>query len=188
MGKAMTYMNLWKRRMRLISFSYAFICSFSLFLILSSSLFLIFSCEGIDCTVNNVVTCKYTFYTADGNKVSIADTLTVTAEGTDSVLYNRGVKVNTLSLPMSHWQETDTLYFLFKSSTIEDLEQEVILYVSKSNTEHFENPDCPTTMFHQLLSVDFISPSHCVDSVVIANPTVNYDSSENIKIYLHTNN
>lgn len=161
--------------------------SFSNFITLIFSLLLI-SCEGIDCTVNNVVMCHYTFY-ASGSEdvVSVKDTLTITAEGTDSVLYNKGVNVSKLSLPMSHWKEADTLNFTFKSST-QDYSQQMSLYIRKDNIPHFENPDCPTTMFHQITGIDLDSPTHCVDSVVIANPLVNYATQENIKIYLRISN
>lgn len=150
-------------------------------------LFLLFliGCESIDCTLNNVVTCNYAFYSADGQQVKVLDTLTVTTEGSDSILYNRGTNVATLSMPMSYWQEADTLNFSFYNAEAQAT-QNVVIRVKKSNTPHFESPDCPTTMFHELLSIDFDSPTQCVDSVVISNAAVNYESQENIKIYLHT--
>ena len=156
-----------------------------LLLVFSFPFFLIFSCESFDCTLNNVVVCKYAFYSADGQNVTVLDTLTVTTEGSDSILYNRGSNVSSLSLPMSHWQEADTLNFYFYNAESQTT-QKVVIRVKKTNTQHFEAPDCPTTMFHELQSIDFDSPTQCVDSIVISNTAVNYESQENIKIYLHT--
>ncbi|MDE7166354.1 MAG: hypothetical protein K2O17_04930 [Bacteroidaceae bacterium] len=148
--------------------------------------FVLLSCESIDCTLNNVVTCKYAFYSSsDGAAFTLADTLSITAEGTDSVLYNRGSKVKSVSLPMSYWQETDTLNFRFYNRET-GLDATIAIYIKKSNTPHFESPDCPTTMFHELREVTYREEQGLVDSVVIAHPSVNYASKENIKIYLHT--
>ncbi len=141
-------------------------------------------CEGIDCTINNVVTCNYTFY-ASGNQVSVDDTLTVTAAGSDSVLFNRGYGISTLSLPMSYWQNADTLDFNFVNA--DNATYTLTLRIKKTNIPHFENPDCPTTMFHELLQVDYDeSTANVIDSVVVTNNLVQYGSFENIKIYLHS--
>ena len=77
-------------------------------------LLLMAACDGIDCTINNVVMLNVGFYSSeDGSECSITDTLTVTAEGSDSVLYNKGSMVSKVTLPMSYWQEADTLHFHF---------------------------------------------------------------------------
>ncbi len=144
---------------------------------------LLMGCEGIDCTLNNVVYCYYGFYdSGTGKQVSLTDTLTVTAEGTDSVLYNRGVNISSVQVPMSYWNETDTLVFLLYG---EDHYYRNTFYVSKENIVHHETPDCPTTMFHQLMDVSF--QSGIIDSVVISRPEVDYMQDENIKIYFRTN-
>ncbi len=140
------------------------------------------SCEGIDCTWNNVGCCNYYFYSSSTNsKISLTDTLTVTSFGTDSILYNRGVNTSYLSLPMSYWNDTDTLVFLLES---DDYTLSSTLYVSKTNVQHHESPDCPTTMFHQLTDINFVS--NVIDSVIISRPEVNYLQDENIKVYFHT--
>lgn len=150
--------------------------------------YVLLSCESIDCTLNNVVTCKYAFYSSsDGTAVTLADTLSITAEGTDSVLYNKGSKMKSVSLPMSYWQETDTLNFRFYNRET-GLDETIVIYVKKNNTPHFESPDCPTNMFHELQEVTFRGEQGVVDSIVIAHPSVNYASQENIRIYLHTAN
>ena len=142
-------------------------------------------CEGIDCTLNNVVCLRIGFYASDsGQKVSVLDTLTITAEGTDSVLFNRGVKTSEVALPMSYWQDEDVLRLAFTEADTRNT-RSIVLRVAKSNTQHYEGPECPTTMFHQLKGVDFEDANGLVDSVVITNKQVNYVPLENIKIYLH---
>ncbi|MBQ8969462.1 MAG: hypothetical protein IJ064_07015 [Bacteroidaceae bacterium] len=144
------------------------------------------ACESIDCTLNNVVMLNVGFYDSQtGNSYAFTDTLTVTAQGTDSVLYNRGIRQTAITLPMSYWQEADTLTFSFYKWEY-DLSYDVVLRVQKTNFQHFESPDCPTTMFHTLTAIDYDDADSYVDSIVIANTAVNYASLENIKIYLHT--
>jgi len=149
--------------------------------ILSS--FLLFSaCESIDCTLNNMVYCYYGFYSSStGEAISITDTITVTALGTDSILYNRGVNKSSISLPMSYWNDTDTLNFLFYNDSAS---YSATLFVNKTNVQHYESPDCPTTMFHQLTGATF--ESAIIDTIVITRPGVNYLQDENIKIYFRT--
>lgn len=148
-------------------------------------LMLMVSCESIDCTLNNVVTCNFAFYGAEGDAVAVNDTMTVTAEGTDSILLNRGTQIGSFSLPMSYWQDEDVLNFSFKSAS-SDYTLEMVLYLKKTNVQHFESPDCPTTMFHELEEVYFETNTPFVDSVVIVNKAVNYDALENVRIYLRT--
>ena len=86
---------------------------------------------------------------------------------------------------MSYWQGTDVLKFSFYNTETETTE-EATLQVSKTNTQHFESPDCPATMFHQLTSITFDSPTGYIESVEITKKSVQYNSQENVKIYLHT--
>ena len=139
-------------------------------------------CEGIDCTLNNVVTLNVGFYSsADGAAYAVADTLTVTAEGTDSVLCNRLRGRSSVALPVSHWREADTLNFDFCGS---EESHRIALRVRKSNEPHYESPDCPTAMFHTILGIESEGAQGYIDSVVMVNPNVNYASYENIRIYL----
>lgn len=141
------------------------------------------ACDSIDCTLNNTVECKMTFYNAEGKAVALADTLTITAAGTDSVLYNRGIRVSSVSLPLSYYKDRDTLTLHIYG---QDYAIEEQLIIEKSNYEHFESLDCPVKMFH---TINGVSSTHTViDSVRIASPLVQYDNGENIKIYLHTGN
>ncbi len=139
-------------------------------------------CEGIDCTLNNVVLCHYSFYSSEnGSLVTLADTLTVTAQGTDSVLYNQGAGISGVDLPMSYFSDVDTLVFTLQG---DGYGTRSVIRVEKTNVEHYESPDCPTTMFHYLSGVSFAST--VMDSVVIRRVEVNYLQDENIRIYFHT--
>ncbi len=152
-------------------------------LVLLLGILAIEGCEEIDCTLNNVVQCHYTLYdTQTGSTASLADTLTVTALGTDSVLYNKGVGVSTLSLPMSYYQDADTLCF-----TIDTANETYVstVVIAKTNTSHYENPDCPATMFHTITSA-VVTSGVGIDSVAVSRADVNYLQDENIKIYIHT--
>ena len=156
-------------------------------LIFSFSHFLILSCEGIDCTLDNVVAMKIGFYNSESKvAVSITDAVDVTAEGTDSLLLNQERNVQTLSLPMSYWQEADTLRLQFSGSDEEgnSYAYHIVLRINKTNLPHFESPDCPTVMFHEISSINYDDPYQLADSIVVDNPTVNYASLENVKIYL----
>lgn len=145
----------------------------------------LFSCDSIDCTINNVVSLTIAFYDSDTKKeVQISDTLNVTAEGTDSLLYNRGIKVKNITVPMSYWLAADTLNLDFYNVDT-DTHHPVTLQIDKTNVPHYESPDCPTTMFHQIQNVKYTSTTNYVDSVIVVNPFVNYNAQENIRIYLH---
>ena len=152
---------------------------------LLTSLLALASCESIDCTLNNIVTCNYAFYNSEGEAVGVSDTLTVTADGTDSILLNKEANVETFSIPMSYWRDEDTLNLSFKSAS-SDYVLRMVMYVGKTNHEYFESPDCPTSMFHELKSLYFETNTPFVDSVVVVNKAVNYDAQENVRIYLHT--
>ena len=133
------------------------------------------ACESADCTLNSQVLCQYGFYDAEGTAVALAD----------SLLYNKGTKFSTLSLPMSYGMEEDTLNLHFFNQQT-GLDQVIVVRVKKTNTPHFESPDCPAVMFHQLQDITFTATPGYVDSIKIVSPTVNYATQENIKIYLHT--
>ncbi len=143
---------------------------------------LLVSCEGVDCTLNNMVLCHYSFYDSNsGDAISLSDTLTITAQGTDSVLFNQGVNKSSVSLPMSYGNDTDSLLFTI---TGDGYSYESTIFVSKTNIPHYESPDCPTTMFHQI--TDATCVSSVIDSVVVIRSSVNYLQDENIKVYIRT--
>lgn len=136
------------------------------------------ACDSIDCTLYNTVSLACSFY-SEGQAVKLTDTLTVSALGTDSILVNSLIGASKLELPLSYSQDADTLVLRIygKEYDLSDT-----LWVEKTNTPHFESPDCPTTMFHQIKSVRHTSTF--IDSVTITRNLVDYDQTENIRIHL----
>ncbi len=148
----------------------------------------VIGCETTQCPINNVVYSTYGFYTyADGTTevpIQILDTLTVTAAGTDSVLINRLYNGSTIELPVSYNQPVDTLVFQFTDAQSQVREDTIWVY--KENIPHYESPECPSAMFHYITDVRWTQL--LINSVSIVNPNINYNVSENFKIYFHSGN
>ena len=141
-------------------------------------------CENIDCTLNNVVLCHFSFYDVEtGKSVALLDTLTITAEGTDSVLLNRATNKKNVSVPLSYYKDRDTLNFII--TTEEDGVFESSIIIQKSGQVHFESPDCPTTMFHTIQDARVYS-GVVIDSVAVVRRDVNYLQDENIQVFVRT--
>ena len=136
------------------------------------------ACDSIDCTLYNTVSLACSFY-SEGHAVKLTDTLTVSALGTDSILVNSLIGASKLELPLSYSQDADTLVLRIYG---EEYDLSDTLWVEKTNTPHFESPDCPTTMFYQIKSVRHTSTF--IDSVTITRNLVDYDQTENIRIHL----
>ena len=142
-------------------------------------------CELTDCPINNVVYSTYGFYavTDEGEtSIRILDTLTVTAAGTDSILVNRLMNGNGIELPVSYSAPADTLIFHFTDTLGRTREDTV--WIEKENIPHYESPDCPTAMFHHVTRAR--CTTRLMDSVTIVNPNINYNVSENFKIYFRS--
>ncbi len=151
-------------------------------LLLIPALLCMSACEGVDCTLNNIVLCHFSLYSSTtGSAISLSETLTITAEGTDSILFNRGENVSTFSLPLSYWKEADTLNFIVDTQT-GTFTSQVIL--QKTNTQHYESPDCPIAMFHHI--TDASATGNVIDSIAVSRKEVNYLQDENIKIFIRT--
>lgn len=145
---------------------------------------LLTACEGIDCTLNNVVALRVGLYKSGTDSLlTLPDTLTITAAGTDSVLLNRLTAARTFALPLSYTQPADTFCLNLYG---DGYEADDYLIIEKTNTLHYESPDCPTTMFHLITAATHSSPYATVDSVVAVRPTVDYSTDENLRIYYHT--
>lgn len=145
----------------------------------------IISCDSNDCPLNNVVYSTYGFYvnTADGEaKVSVMDTLTVVVAGTDSILINRMYEMSSIELPVSYTSGTDTLVFRFTNKNKETFEDSV--FIDKENIPHYESPDCPTAMFHYITG---IRTTHTlIENAIVVHPNINYNATENFKIYFYS--
>jgi len=140
---------------------------------------LIASCSSIDCPLNSLVYTQYELRNAAGEVDTLStDTLTISttmADGNDSVLLNKSVRTTTFTLPISYAGQQDVFYFelkntLTKVSTIDTVS------VTKEDKPHFESVDCAPAFFHTITSV--AHTSHRIDSIVINNPEVNYDTSK----------
>lgn len=144
------------------------------------------SCSNTDCPLNNVVMTYYTLYSSStGSQTRLSDTLTVTTSA--MTLLNRSVNQSAFSLPMSYAYAQDTLYFHFSNA---DASVTDTVMVSHTNQPHFVSLDCGTSIFHEITSVAWSARTataqlpHAIDSIVVIRNQVNYDQSENIRIYL----
>ncbi len=149
---------------------------------------LLCQCSSTDCPLNNTVSMTAGFYSSQtGLQANITDTLSIAAaRQRDTTLLNRGLNFNQAKLPMGYIQKVDTLLFRFitkKGITTDSV------FISHTNEPHFVSLDCSTAFFHTITDVrttrrmptaDFPT---AIDSIVIANPDVNYDEKENLKIY-----
>lgn len=154
---------------------------------LCSLLFSMASCDSFDCPINNVVYGTYGFYVNENgveSAVNVLDTLTVVTAGSDSILVNRIQDVGSVELPVSYSATTDTLVFRF--TDINGLMREDSVFIDKENTPHYESPDCPASIFHYVTAVRHTNI--LIESISIVNPNIDYNVSENFKIFFHSGN
>ena len=128
--------------------------------VLFLTLIILAACTSIDCPVQNKVYTNYNLYKSDGSVDTLTvDTLTIVtkvADGTLDTLLN---------------QSTGITYFELDT-----------IRVRKEDLPHFESVDCGMSYFHKLTSVS--NTKFILDSVVISNPNVNYDTNiEHFRIY-----
>ena len=140
----------------------------------------VYSCDSIDCTLNNTVVMTCIFYQND-KAVQVNDMLSITAADTSIVLLNKESGVSTLKLSLSYFQPIDTL--LLNLSGDEYIVTDT-LWIEKTSYTHFESPDCPVNMFHNITSVR--STHLFIDSVTITQPDVNFAEHENLQIHLYS--
>ena len=77
-------------------------------LLILSGILLLAACESYDCTLYNYVG-MYATFVRDGAVVSLTDTLTITTGKSGPVLLNKSLNTSRLNLPLSYWQDEDTL-------------------------------------------------------------------------------
>lgn len=144
------------------------------------------ACSNIDCPLDNKVEVNCRFYdTATGGGVQITDTITITAAGTDSVLFNYGYDISELFLPLSYTRTVDTFVvnIMGRYASAADT-----IFVAHTNEPHFQSVDCGMLMFHTIKDVAWTTHGGSatlsrIDSVAVAHSNVNYDEAENLKIY-----
>ena len=136
------------------------------------------ACESYDCTLNNYVG-MYGAFDRAGTAVQITDTLTITAGKSGPVLLNRSVNTASLNLPLSYWQDEDTLVFSVKGNGYLLVDT---VWITKSNEVHYESPDCPTTLFHTIQDVR--NTQEFIKSITVIRSSVNYETTTNLQIHL----
>lgn len=145
-------------------------------------------CTGIDCPFDKKVDMGCTIYATETQSLlTLTDTLTVTAVGTDSVLLNKGISLNEFQLPLRYQSGTDTLVFRF-SNNLGQWARDTI-FVDQTARPHFESNDCPMAIYHQIDAVRWTSHALAdmpltIDNVTIQRTTVGYDNEEHLRIYL----
>ena len=146
------------------------------------SLAFIVSCSSVDCPVKNWVRSYYDVYDSSGAQLMLKDTLTVYTQrkdGSDTIILNSGIGLQTFDLPVSYTLPEDTLYFHFYNL---DYDVTDTVWIQKENYPHFESLECKATYFHKLTGVRYTT--HAIDSLVLKNPNVNYeDQTTNFFIY-----
>lgn len=143
------------------------------------------ACSSIDCPLNNRT---YASFKLAGDVTKLVDTLTVSTPRNidnpeeDTVLINRLVDTDSLSLPMSYQRTEDIYIFTFVQKDTE-LKTIDTLWVSKENEPHFESVDCNPVMFHTIKDVRFTQ--RAIDYIKVNYNKVTYnDAKAHFLIYL----
>ena len=143
------------------------------------------ACSSIDCPLNNRT---YASFKLAGDVTKLVDTLTVSTPRNidnpeeDTVLINRLVDTDSLSLPMSYQHTEDIYIFTFVQKDTE-LKTIDTLWVSKENEPHFESVDCNPVMFHTIKDVRFTQ--RAIDDIKVNYNKVTYnDAKAHFLIYL----
>ncbi len=152
---------------------------------------LVAACSSIDCPVNHTVFTRYKLYQPDGTPDTLdLDTMWVLitkANGKDSVVLNRlcGSTATGFNLPISHTQPEDRFLVLMRKYGQTEGYYFDSIVVKKEDYPHFESVDCHASYFHKITSVRCLG--NFIDSVVIKNPDVNYDTktTEHFRIYIN---
>ena len=123
-----------------------------------------------------------------GDNKTLKDTLTISTkkiEGTDSVLINKDVNVDSFSLPMSYSLDEDVLFFEIHTLSKQVFKDTVT--VSKENRSHFESVDCSPAMFHDIEGVRFTQ--HAIEDIKVNYNKVTYnDPKAHLLIYFKNSN
>ena len=147
------------------------------------------SCTNMECPLGNMVQVKCGIYGSDGKELTFTDTMTVRAAGTDQLLLNRAFSIKSFSVPLAYEAGVDTLLICLSDS--KDRVAVDTLFVSHESSPHFESVDCPIVFFHNIREVSSANDVKSdfpiiIDHVELSRSLVNYDSDENIKLYLRS--
>ena len=137
---------------------------------------LIAACTSIDCPVESNVATLYQVCHSDGTELKLSDTITVTtktASDSDTIVYNKGIGISSFALPISYKHPEDVLVFNFDNDN-NSLHISDTVWIKKEDYPHFESVDCSAAFFHIITDVRYTC--NYIDSIVIKNPSVTYDS------------
>lgn len=150
------------------------------------------SCDDAGCTLYNSTLCHIVFYSELGISTVLTDTLTVYAVGAEDPVYNMGKNLNTLKLQLSYYKDIDTLLYEHWMGTADEPAPHQVdtLFIRKTDTPHFESPDCGVAMFHDIEKVWWANDSRFPDTplftdVYVNHPQVYYNSEDNIHLFIN---
>ena len=123
---------------------------------------------------NTTVTKAY----QDTTLINQGYTESTTWQRNDTVLINKLYGASSMEIPMSYFHDADTLIFTYGSISLKDT-----IKIQHDSYPHVELPECGTYRYHTLKSIT--TTDAAIDHVEISNPLVNYDGSENIKIFFN---
>ncbi len=150
-----------------------------LLFVLAMLTILVSSCDLLNCTQADVRCLQIALYDSEENPITLPDTLTVKACGTDSILINKNVDTKEILLPLSYHAPADTFILLNYGNGYSFKDT---LFVSKSNDIYFESPDCPTVMMHTIKSVR--CTNEYVDSVSLVDAKVNFTETTHVRLFI----
>lgn len=134
------------------------------------------ACSSIDCPVQNIVSVQYTICDHNGKEYQLENYLTIYSErsdGTDTTLLNLVTGISDFSLPISYSHPEDILVFVFSEDMALTATVADTIWIKKDDIPHFESVDCNASFFHKI--TDVRHTRHCIDSLVLLNPSVTYD-------------
>ncbi len=156
-----------------------------LVLLLFAGAFLYLSCDDSECSETGLPMVRMAFWDKETNaNVALTDTLTITAAGTDSTLYNRGVNTSYVKLNMNYTKNVTTYYLrlgYYDRTTEQPAEIRDTIEIRHTNREFFLSMECGVAVFHDIDTV--LYTRNMIDSLVVKDPSVNKDEKDNIHIY-----
>lgn len=164
---------------------------------------LVVSCSEDGCENALQPMAQFMFKSAADTADVAMDTLSVVAEGTDSVLINRDIMPSSVALPLNKAAE-QTRYTLLMTVNVRDtiphyyVDEDGITQVKDSivvttyhisdaievyyrNTQRFTSLDCGIIFTHTIDSVKYTS--NLISRIEIMNPLINSSDGQNFYIY-----
>lgn len=114
----------------------------------------------------------------DEELVNQGYTESTTQQRKDTILVNKLFGASSMKVPMSYFNEMDTLILSYKSITLKDT-----IKIQHIGYPNVELPECGTYRFHTLQQVT--ATDAAIDHIEINDSKVNYDGRTNIKIYFN---